>query len=173
MVTSPNAGTIGYSISCNVGSGVSQATTQITYTSLTSTEPAVPVPSVTLSTGAPTQEVGSFVMLSWASQNATACAAFGGARGDGWSGGLPLSGTISVTESATGSFTYGISCTGVPPAASAQVAVDFSAGTVAMGGISGGKSGGGGAVDANSLLLLGLLAGRKMRRRPLEHASRS
>jgi hypothetical protein len=164
-VTSPSAATIGYSISCNLGSGASQAMTQVTYVPVTTSQPAAPTPSLTLMASVSTQVVGKSVTLDWTSKNAIVCAASGGTSDDGWSGSLPLSGTKAITESTASEFTYGITCSGAPPSASAQAVVDFTAGTVTISGSSGAKSGGGGALDPYSLLLLGLLACRQVRRR--------
>jgi hypothetical protein len=154
-VTAASASTVVYSISCDFGYGPAPAQTQVSYTALTTTDPTIPTPQATLSTNAPSQVVGSSVTLSWTSQNANACTATGGASGDGWSGPLlSLSGMMAITESTAGSYTYGISCTGVPPAATATAAVEFTTPTVT---VSAGKSGGGGALDLWVLWMLGIL----------------
>jgi hypothetical protein len=163
-VTSASASAITYAISCNFGYGPSNAQTQVTYTPVSATEPSVPTPTATLTASATSQGTGSPVTLSWTSRNANACAASGGASGDGWSGSLSLAGTMSVTEAAAGSFNYGIVCTGAPPAASATAQVEFSADSVTV-TASSGKSGGGGAIDLRSLLLLGLFLCRLRQRR--------
>ena len=164
VVTSPSATAVTYSLSCNLPGGQSPAQTQVTYTSVTATEPAAPTPQVTLSTSAPSQVVGNPVTLSWTSQNASTCMASGGSSDDGWSGSsLPLSGNMSITESSAGSFSYEITCTGAPPAANAKAEVDFTDTTVTVTGSSG-KSGGGGALDPVWLTLLGLSVYRRSRR---------
>jgi hypothetical protein len=160
-VTSATASTVAYSITCDFGYGPSQAQTQVTYTPVTAAEPTVPTPVASLTASVSSQVVGSSVTLTWTSQNASACAASGGASGDGWSGALlSLSGTMSVTESVSGSYSYGITCTGAPPAASAQAVVDFTNPQVTVTG----KSGGGGAVDLSCLLLLTLVVYARQRR---------
>jgi len=159
-VTAVATGIVTYSITCDFGYGPAQGQTQVTYTAATAKEPSAPTPQVKLSTDASTQVVGSTVTLSWTSQNASACTASGGASGDGWSGNLALSGNLAVTESSAGSFSYGITCTGAPPAAKANAAVAFTAATVAVTGSSG--KGGGGILDLVYLLSLVLAAGRRM-----------
>lgn len=165
-VTETTASTVTYSISCTLGGGTPQAQTEVTYTPLTATDPATPVPHVTLSTSASSQVVGSSVNISWNSQNASACTASGGSSDDGWSGNLSLAGNMSITESSAGSFDYAITCTGAPPAASANAEVSFTDKSATPTARSdGGKSGGGGALDPWSLMLLGLLVCGHMRRR--------
>lgn len=163
-ITETSASTVTYSISCNLGDGTAQAQTEVTYTPVTATEPATPVPHVTLSTSASNQAVGSSIKISWSSQNASACTASGGSSDDGWSGNLALSGNVSITESSAGSFDYAITCTGAPPSASANAKVDFTDKSATPTGSSG-KSGGGGTLDSLSLAILGLLVCARMRRR--------
>jgi hypothetical protein len=155
-VTSAEAAAVSYSISCNFGYGPSQAQTQVTYTAVTASDPTVPTPKATLTANLTSQVAGSSVTLSWTSQSASACAASGGASGDGWTGSLlSLSGTMSVTESTAGSYSYGVTCTGAPPAATAQVDVAFTAASVTVTGKGGG--GGGGAVDPSELAVLAMM----------------
>jgi hypothetical protein len=164
-VTSAQAATITYSISCDFGYGPSMAQTQVTYTPVTASEPMTPTPAVTLKASPSSQVTGSTITLSWTSQNASVCTATGGASGDGWSGSLSLSGSMSITESTAGSFNYGIDCAGAPPAASAEASVDFSKASVTVTGSgdkSSGGGGGAGALDGGCLLLLGLSMCRRL-----------
>ena len=163
-VTAESASTVTYSIDCDFGYGPSQAQAQVAYTPVVTSAVAVPTPGATLTASTSSGVVGTPVTLSWTSQNANACMASGGESGDGWSGSLSLAGTMSVTETAAGSFTYGIVCTGAPPASSASVAVNFATNSVTVTG-SGGKSGGGGALDLWSVSLLGMLLCRQRSRR--------
>jgi hypothetical protein len=160
-VTSTAPSTLAYTVSCDFGYGPSKAQTQVTYTPVTATDPAAPTPAVTLSANASSQAVGSPVTLTWTSRNANSCTASGGASGDGWIGTVSLSGTMSLTESTAGSFSYGIVCSGAPPAASAKAAVDFTGPGVT---VNGGK-GGGGAFDPWCAVLLGLVVYRLQRHR--------
>jgi len=150
-VSSPAAATITYGINCDNGT----AQTQVTYTAPGTAPPPAPAPSVTLTSDLSTQTAGKSVKLSWSSGNSSACAASGGVAGDAWSGSLPLSGSMQITEPSSGVDTYVITCTGAPPAAKAQVTVDFSdASGSGPGSTSGG--GGGGAIDPLWLLLLSI-----------------
>jgi hypothetical protein len=163
QVTSAASQVVTYSISCtDLQSHVSQAQTQVTYTVVSSADPSTPAPNVSLSTSQASQDVGAQVALTWSSQDAAACTASGGSGSDGWSGSLSTAGQMMVTEPASGDYAYAITCSGAPPAASAQVHVEF---TSASAGASAGgstKSGGGGAVGLLSLLFLGLLAVRRV-----------
>jgi hypothetical protein len=161
-VTELTASTIVYSLSCILAGAPVQAQTAVTYTAVTASEPATPTPQVTLSTSASSQVVGKSITVNWSSQNASACTASGGSSDDGWSGNLSLSGNMSITETSPGDFDYGITCTGAPPAASAKGEVSFTATPVT---VTASKSGGGGALDSLSLILLGLAVCRRMRQR--------
>ncbi|HVP32486.1 MAG TPA: hypothetical protein VMT09_02460 [Steroidobacteraceae bacterium] len=55
--------------------------------------------------------VGTPEVIGWTAANATQCTASGGVAGDGWTGTLPASGTITVNESAAGTVTYTLTCT--------------------------------------------------------------
>lgn len=154
-VTSAAATTVAYSVTCSYpqGQGQTQAQTQVTYTPVTSTTTSAPTPGVTLNANSSTQIVGDQITLTWNSTNSSQCEATGGNSGDGWEGNLPLSGAMAVTETSTGSFTYQVTCSGAPPAATAQTVVKFSASSGDAQN-TGSGSGGGGALD--SLLLLAL-----------------
>jgi hypothetical protein len=161
-VTSSVPQSVTYTINCNGGSG---QTVSITYTAVANASPTVPLPAVTLTANVATRTVGGSAMLTWSSQNATACSASGGVAGDGWSGSQSLSGTMSVTRATPGATEYAITCSGAIPAATAQTTVTFTAvassGSSSGGGASGGGGGGGGgALDRHLVLvlLLGLWA---------------
>jgi hypothetical protein len=159
QVTSAASQVVTYSISCtDPQSNVSQAQTQVAYTVVSSADPTTPAPNVSLATSQASLAVGGQVTLNWSSQNAAACTASRGTGSDGWSGSLSTSGQMMVTESASGDYTYAITCSGAPPAASAQVHVEFTSASTAGSTKSGG---GGGGVGPLSLLFLGLLAVRR------------
>jgi probable HAF family extracellular repeat protein len=84
---------------------------------------------VALTSSAPTAAVGTSVTLSWTAPGTT-CSATGGFTADGWTGNLPGSGSMKVTESAVGKYTYGITCTGGGQMANAQVTVTVGLPTV-------------------------------------------
>jgi lysyl endopeptidase len=114
-------------------------------------------PTVTMSASSSTQTIGQNITLSWSSRNATLCTATGGAAGDGWGGEVALSGTAVVTEAQAGTYSYEISCSGSPPAASSRVSVTFSATAPQPPEPVVDHGGGGGAL--NGWLLLTLLLG--------------
>jgi len=70
---------------------------------------------------------------------------------------------MHVAENVAGSYTYEVECTGVTPAANAQVTIDFTSasGSGSGGSGSGGGGGGGGAIDDVSLIVLSLMLVRK------------
>lgn len=161
QVTSAASQVVTYSISCtDPQSNVSQAQTQVTYTVASSADPTTPAPTVSLSTSQASLAVGGQVTLTWSSQNAATCTASGGTGSDGWSGSLSTAGQMMVTESASGDYAFAITCSGAPPAASAQVHVEFTSASVVGSTKSGG--GGGGAVGPLSLLFLSWLALRRV-----------
>jgi len=147
VITESTPGTYTFTLSCGSGSSAGSAQLTVTVTAPGQVDPH-PTPSVTLTADKSKQTVGGSIMLNWNSQNADTCTASGGANGDGWSGDLSLSGSMRITESSAGSITYGITCTGAPPAATAQTTVSFADAPSA-----GGK-GGGGAMDVLTLWLL-------------------
>ena len=146
-VTSAVTGTVVYGITC----GGVDAQALVTYTAPPPPPPPDTPPSATLTSSLATQTAGDSVTLYWSSQNASACSASGGTGDDGWSGPLALLGSMSVKETTAGTDTYRITCTGAPPAASAQVEVKFT--EPAGSGSSGSGGGGGGALDPLWLLL--------------------
>jgi len=156
-VTSSVAQTVTYSVLCTDVQGQYQAQVQVTYTVVGATAPSIPTPTVTLTSSAASETVGIQVTLTWNSQNASDCTASGGGSNDGWTGTLALSGAMAVTESTAGAFTYDITCTGAPPAASALADVNFTEVTVTTSAGTSKSGGGGGAFDAMNLLLLCLL----------------
>jgi hypothetical protein len=69
-------------------------------------------PAVSLNFAATTFSLqdGDPLVLSWNASGATQCRASGGVSGDGWSGVLPASGTVSLTEAIGGLLSYGLTC---------------------------------------------------------------
>lgn len=156
-VTSPTVGMVGYAINC--GSGGQSLV--VTYTAVPGDLPDAPTPSVSLTASQAQQVAGRAVTLTWSSRNANACVASGGANGDGWRGSLSLSGTMTVTRADPGSSIYTITCTGAPPASTAQTTVTFSA---APGTGGGGGGGGGGSLERYVIAFLLLLTAGRMQR---------
>jgi lysyl endopeptidase len=117
-----------------------------------------PVVSVSLTANSKSVAVGETFTLSWNSQNVSSCTASGGgASGIPWSGTLPTAGTAAQSAAVAGTFTYLIACDVGAQSVQAQSTVTVLKSTAPAGG------GGGGAVDL--LLLAGLAAGLRLRRR--------
>lgn len=88
--------------------------------------PAATLPTVSLTLGAASVNKGDATTLSWASGGAMTCSASGA-----WSGTMPTSGSVSVSHSRTGSFTYGLTCTNADGATSASTTLSVVARTAA------------------------------------------
>jgi hypothetical protein len=100
--------------------------------------------SVTLTSSASTVDVNQPVSLTWTSSGSGAtCTSSGGSAGDQWNGTRAASGSTSVMEGATGTYTYVISCT--EDSQSAQASVKVLVNPAPSGG-------GGGMIDLWSLL---------------------
>jgi hypothetical protein len=160
-VTAFVTGTLTYGITCNNDS----AQTQVAYTAPSTNLSPAPTPQVTLTSNLATQVAGQRITLSWNSENTDSCVASGGGASDGWTGTLALSGSMQVTESSGGSATYSITCTGAPPAATAQAVVNFTEQTGSGTTTGASKGGGGGAMTGLWLLLLSLPVSVRVRRR--------
>lgn len=98
-VTPTTAGTDTYTLSCTGSGGSITASAMLTVNA--------PPPTVTISLGLTTINLGQGTTLTWSSTNATSCTASGA-----WSGSQPVSGTQSVTPTAAGTDTYTLTCTG-------------------------------------------------------------
>jgi hypothetical protein len=85
--------------------------------------------------------LGSSAILSWSSINTTSCSASGG-----WAGPQSISGSQSITPSATGSSTYALTCTGALGSNANSVVLMVNAKSTG--------SGGGGSLDEIGLLAL-------------------
>lgn len=95
---------------CPVGTGGTPAATVSSFT----------VDNVSLPAG------GGTVNLSWSSANATACTASSSPSVSGWSGSVLTSGTAAAVLSASGTYTFSLSCSGTggnSPTSSRQVVV--------------------------------------------------
>jgi probable HAF family extracellular repeat protein len=90
--------------------------------------------AVNLASSASTSTVGVPVTLTWSgvSLAGETCVASGGVSGDGWTGQLFSSGSMAVTESAAGKFTYTFTCTAGSQSATGQVVVTDTVPTVSL-----------------------------------------
>jgi hypothetical protein len=126
-------------------------------------------PIVSLTASAGMVSAGSAFQLNWTSSNDASCT--GAVVGvpsstDGWSGQKTVSGSQTITETASGTYQYSLSCADANNLASAgadvTVTVTASNSGGSSGGGSGGGGGGGGGVDFRLLLVLLLGALRKL-----------
>jgi probable HAF family extracellular repeat protein len=78
---------------------------------------------VSISSSAATTTAGTAVKLTWTVSPGASCTATGGSTADGWAGTVAHSGTQSVTESAAGTYPYGLSCTAGTQSQSNQTSV--------------------------------------------------
>ena len=148
-VTEMTIGKYTYGIACTGGGQTANA--QVTV--------SVGQPTVSLGAAPTTLSFGQATTLTWTSTFATSCSASGGANGDSWSGTKATSGSVAVTESASGSYSYTLTCgTGSVTAKGTVVATVNSIPSSSGGG-------GGGAIDAVSLLSLATMLGMQHRRR--------
>jgi len=106
------AGTAFYTLTC----GAASATTSV----VVSTPP--PSPSASLTFAPASINTAQTTVLSWSSANATSCTASGA-----WSGVKATAGSLTVTPSATGDFTYSLACTGDGGTANASAALSVTA----------------------------------------------
>ena len=164
IVTSRHAGSITYAIGC----GHTTAQVVVTYVGVPGTSGNATTPTATLKASASSQTVNQSITLTWNSNNADSCSATGGDQGDGWTGAIATSGSMSVTETTPGTVTYSISCAGAPPAAVASVSVSITSANPATQPPS---SGGGGSIDLVALILLAAVArASAIRRLRLPHS---
>src|SRR5471030_3150224 len=102
-VTAGAVGAASYTLTCG---GVS-STANVTINAA----PAAPVVSVVLTPASATP--GQSSQLSWSATNATSCTAAGA-----WTGNQATSGTLAVSQSAVGTYTYTLNCSGTGGSAS-------------------------------------------------------
>ena len=149
------AGTDTYTLTCTGAGGSAVASATVTVT-------APPAPTVTIAASPASITFGDTAMLTWSSENATACTASGA-----WSGAQAVSGTSAQSPTQAGSYVYTLTCTGDGGSAKASATVTVSAPATVV-TTSSGRIGGGGAIDLVSLL--GLLSAtwlvKAARRRP-------
>jgi hypothetical protein len=114
-------------------------------------EDTPPLPTVTLTAAATAVAAGQSTTLTWSSTNATSCVAAGQ-----WSGSKPVAGSESVGP-VNAQSTFTLSCSGPGGTTSKSVEVTLRSN----------RSGGGGSLDMQALLLMVLLAtlGSTARRR--------
>src|SRR5262249_53725444 len=68
-------------------------------------------PTVTLSATPTSFTLGQSITLTWSSTNATTCTASSNPSESDWSGGEPISGSVSVVPLVAGTINYTLQCT--------------------------------------------------------------
>ena len=106
------AGTYTYTLTCT-GAGGNSSASNVTIT----VGSATPAPTIGVFLATPSSvQVGQSTTLTWATINASTCAATGGATGDGWSGSTEPAASLGTPigpYTAAGTYTYTLTCTGV------------------------------------------------------------
>lgn len=84
-------------------------------------EPRAPV--VTLDAAPAALQTGQTTTLTWSTTDATSCSGVGGFAGDGWAGPRALQGSLVVTPTTAGTYTYALDCTNPPFSRRAERAI--------------------------------------------------
>jgi hypothetical protein len=133
-VTAATAGTANYTITC---SGVSASASVVV------TAP-VPVPTVSVALAPASITTAQSAQLTWTATNANSCTASGA-----WSGARATSGTLPVSSTTAGSFTYTLDCSGAGGSATGTATLTVSSvlsnSTTLV--VDNGPSGAGGAIN--------------------------
>jgi hypothetical protein len=133
--------------------------------------------TATISASRTTITVNQPMTLVWKSSNATSCTATGGGTDDSWAGPKATSGSQTVTETAAltsgVTLTFVIACGSSTTGHSAKASVNVVEGVTAANGVGPPtSSGGGGALNPSSLVLLaGIFALRRARVRTARGSS--
>jgi hypothetical protein len=140
------AGSLSYVLTCTGAGGSAHATAVLTVTA--------PAPTVTITVAPTSITVGQSATLTWSSTNATSCTASGS-----WSGAEAISGTLSVTPTASGTASYALACTGAGGTANGTAVLTVSAASAPP------SKHGGGAMGLWELVALSALSVAAYRRR--------
>ncbi len=111
-VTAGAAGTASYTLTCGSASNAAMVTV--------STPPPSPAVSITLAPANIT--TAQTTVLSWSSANASSCLASGA-----WSGSKATAGSVTLSPTGAGNFTYSMTCSGDGGAASGSAALSVTA----------------------------------------------
>ncbi len=146
-VTPSAGGSSSYTLTCTGAGGSGNGTAVLTVTN--------PAPTVTIAVAPASITVGQSATLTWSSSNATACTA-----SNAWSGTEAVSGTLTVSPSTAGSFSYVLTCTGAGGTASGTAS-----GTAALTVNAVPSKSGGGSIVIWDLVALAILGCASTRRR--------
>jgi hypothetical protein len=111
-VTAGDAGSANYTLTCG----------SVSNTAVVTVATPPPSPTVSLTLAPANISTAQTTTLSWSSANATSCTASGA-----WSGSKATSGSVTITPSAAGSFTYNLACSGDGGTANASSALSVTA----------------------------------------------
>ena len=148
-------GTLTFGLTCGTAPA---ASIDITVSAPQPAQQPTPPPSVSLTASATSMTVGDSISLTYKPANVDSCTASGGNANDGWTGNLLASGgSVSVKETAAGTYTYGVTCSrsGFSTVTS-SVTVTVNPQVVVSGNTGGGSAGGGGGGGGGPLGLLDL-----------------
>jgi Protein of unknown function (DUF3443) len=112
FVTPLTAGTFTYILTCD---GVASSTSVVV------AEAPTPIPTVSLSLAPASVPVGQPSTLAWSTTNADSCVASSVPFSVAWAGSKDPSGSIAVSQTIAGSYTYNLTCTGRGGSASGSV----------------------------------------------------
>jgi hypothetical protein len=119
--------------------------------------------TISLSATPPSATAGQPFTITWTATPGSACQSSGGAANDGWRA-TTASGSVSVVEATPGMYTYTLTCTAGTVSVVQNLKVTVVAPVDAI--MSPPASGGGGALDLSSLLLVAGLLVRNWQRKP-------
>ena len=112
-ISPSNTGTVTYTLTCN---GVS------TSSSVSVSPVSIGAPAVSLSLSSVSIKASQTSTLSWAASNASSCMATGA-----WTGSQALSGNISINQSQTGHYNYGLQCSNASGVANGSIILSVAA----------------------------------------------
>jgi len=112
-ITPSNTGTVTYTLTCN---GVS------TSTSVSVSAVSIGAPAVSLSLSSVSIKASQTSTLSWAASNASSCMATGA-----WTGSQALSGNLTINQSQTGHYNYGLQCSNASGVANGSIILSVAA----------------------------------------------
>jgi trimeric autotransporter adhesin len=107
-----------YDLSCTGPGGTTQVTRILSVNAA-----APPAPPALAFSAQPTElSIGQTSTLTWSASNATSCSANGGTGIDGWTGNIPLNGSVTVGPIlGAGSYSYNLNCVGTGGSAAKSV----------------------------------------------------
>ena len=112
-ISPSNTGTVTYTLTCN---GVS------TSSSVSVSPVSIGAPAVSLSLSSVSIKASQTSTLSWAASNASSCMATGA-----WAGSQALSGNLTINQSQTGHYNYGLQCSNASGVANGSIILSVAA----------------------------------------------